>query len=297
VRPPSAVLVKFEGSQSMAKKLIALIAGAAALLIAAGAPVVALAGGGHSGGAPGCGCKTPPPPPPPPKPCGCNHPQPHTPPSINVIVKTNVSASASASASSSAGARVSGFGAVQGQTFGGGGGSSGIIPGSVSTVNLTVGGGDREAYEATRTRIEKVVIQAFCFDDKDVPHPASQVFADRDVDEAYEGEVYRCIAGSHMQVTIAQFRDKISFEGGRTLACQKGDALYHLPGHGAGTLECRPQKPARDCNERSLLRRFGAGIKVLTLVSTEKYTAYRESSHESDSVAMSFDGGVGGIAY
>ena len=30
-------------------------------------------------------------------------------------------------------------------------------------------------------------------------------------------------------------------------------------GHG-GRIECRAQKPARDCNERSLLRRFGAGI-------------------------------------
>ena len=253
----------------MAKNLIALIAGAAALLMVAATPVVALAGGGHSGGNAGCGCAKPPPPPPP-KPCGCNHDQHHRPPqpTINVVVKTNVEASASASASSSASARVSGFGGAQSFSGGGGGGSSGIIPGPVSAVNLSVGGEDREAYEATRTRIEKVVIQAFCFDDKDVPHPASQVTPDRDVDEAYEGEVYRCIAGSHMQVTIAQFRDKISFEGGQTLACQKGEALYHVPGQGAGKLECRPQKPARDCNERS---------------------------SEGATTAMTFDGGVGGM--
>jgi hypothetical protein len=283
----------------MAKNLIAMIAGAAALLMVAATPVVALAGGSHSGGGASCGCAKPPPPPPP-KPCGCNQDQHHRPPqpTINVVVKTNVEANASASSSSSASARVSGFGGAQAQTFsGGGGGSSGIITGPVSAVNLNVGGEEREAYEATRTRIEKVVIQAFCFDDKDVPHPASQVSPDRDIVEGYEGEVYRCIAGSHMQVTIAQFRDKISFEGGQTLACQKGEALYHTPGQGAGKLECRPQKPARDCNERSLLRRFGAGIKVLTLIYTEKYTAYRESSHESESVSMSFDGGVGGIAY
>jgi hypothetical protein len=281
----------------MAKNLIAMIAGAAALLMVAATPVVALAGGSHSGGGASCGCAKPPPPPPP-KPCGCNQDQHHRPPqpTINVVVKTNVEANASSSASASA--RVSGFGGAQAQTFsGGGGGSSGIITGPVSAVNLNVGGEEREAYEATRTRIEKVVIQAFCFDDKDVPHPASQVSPDRDIAEGYEGEVYRCIAGSHMQVTIAQFRDKISFEGGQTLACQKGEALYHTPGQGAGKLECRPQKPARDCNERSLLRRFGAGIKVLTLIYTEKYTAYRESSHESESVSMSFDGGVGGIAY
>jgi hypothetical protein len=261
--------------------LLGLIAGLGVWLMIAAAPAPALAGG-----AGGCGCK-PPPPPPPPKMCNCH---PVTPPSVNVNVNTNVNVNVQASA------RASAFGAAQ--TFvGGGGGSSGVITGPVTAVNLSVGGEDREAYEAMRTRIEKVVIQAFCFDDKDVPHPASQVAPDRDIDEAYEGEIYRCIAGTHMQVTIAQFREKISFEGGQTLACLKGEALYHIPGHGAGKLECRPQKPARDCNERSLLRRFGAGIKVLTLVYTEKYTAYRESSHQGAGVEMSLDGGVGGIAY
>jgi len=266
--------------------LLGLIAGFGVWLMVASTPNAAFAGGSH-----GCGCKPPPPPPPPP--CNCGHRTP--PPSVNVNVNTNVNVNVAASARASASA----FGGAQGQAFvgGGGGGSSGIIPGPVTAVNLEVGGEEREAYEAMRTRIEKVVIQAFCFDDKDVPHPASQVAPERDIDEAYEGEVYRCIAGSHMQVTIAQFHDKISFEGGQTLACLKGEALYHIPGKDAGRLECRPQKPARDCNERSLLRRFGAGIKVLTLVYTEKYTAYRETSHQGASVAMSLDGGVGGIAY
>jgi hypothetical protein len=268
--------------------LLGMIAGFGVWLLIASAPEAALAGGSA-----GCGCKTPPPPPPPP-PCNCDHNHGHTPPpSVNVNVNTNVNVAVAVSASASA------SGSAQGQAFvgGGGGGSSGIIPGPVTAVNLSVGGEEREAYESERTRIEKVVIQAFCFDDKDVPHPASQVAPERDIDEAYDGEIYRCIAGSHMQVTIAQFRDKISFEGGQTLTCLKGEALYHFPAKDAGKLECRPQKAARDCNERSLLRRFGAGIKVLTMVYTEKYTAYRESSHESSSVAMSLDGGVGGIAY
>ena len=110
-------------------------------------------------------------------------------------------------------------------------------------MNLGVGGEEREAYEAERTKIEKVVIQAFCFDDKDVPHPASQVAPDRDIDEGYEGEVYRCIAGTHMQVTIAQWREQISFEGGQTLACQKGEALYHSAGHGGGELDLPAADP------------------------------------------------------
>ncbi len=266
--------------------LLGLIAGFGAWLLIAAAPGAALAGGGS----PGCGCHHPPPPPPPPPPKVCNCTPHHVPPpNINVNTNVNVNVNANANANAFAGA--------QAFVGGGGGGSSGIITGPVTAVNLSVGGEDREAYEAMRTRIEKVVIQAFCFDDKDVPHPASQVSPDRDIDEDYEGEVYRCIAGTHMQVTIAQFHERISFEGGQTLACQKGEALYHTPGHGAGRLECRPQKPARDCNERSLLRRFGAGVKVMTLVYSEKYTAYRESSHQASSVEMSLDGGVGGIAY
>jgi hypothetical protein len=118
---------------------------------------------------------------------------------------------------------------------------------------------------------------------------------DREIAEGYEGEVYRCIAGSHMQVTIAQWRDQVSFAGGQTLSCQKGEALWHSAGQGGGRLVCKPQIPARDCNERSLLRRFGAGIKILTLVMTEKYQAYHEHSSAAATTAMTFDGGVGGM--
>jgi hypothetical protein len=268
--------------------ILGLIAGFGAWLLIAAAPASALAGGTA-----GCGCTPPPPPPPPPKPCNCTPTQNIVVPGVNVFVAPSVNVNVQTSASANA------FSAAGAQTIvsGGGGGGSVMGPGPVTAVNLSVGGEDREAYEAMRTRIEKVVIQAFCFDDKEVPRPASQVSPDRDIDEAYDGEIYRCIAGSHMQVTIAKFHEQVSFEGGQTLACLKGEALYHIPGHGAGKLECRPQKPARDCNERSLLRRFGAGIKVLTLVYTEKYTAYRESSHQSGSVMMSLDGGVGGVVY
>jgi hypothetical protein len=105
-----------------------------------------------------------------------------------------------------------------------------------------------------------------------------------------------------MQVTIAEFMEQISFSGGQTMICAKGEALYRSRGSAAdaGQLVCRPQKPARDCNERSLLRRFGAGIKVLTIVTIEKYQAFREESYTESSAAsytMSLDGGVGGTTY
>jgi hypothetical protein len=294
----------FDGGPVMAYRTTfkALIAGAGAWLAIALAPGLALAGGA------GCGCAKPPPPPPPQHNCGCNHNQQHhgnninqkVDVNLNVVTKVNVNTQVQSQVdvrtqvSNVLGAFVATQTAAQ-VTGGGGGSASYASPGAVTAVNLGVGAEEQEAYESERTKIEKVVIQAFCFDDKEVPHPASQVAPDREIGEGYEGEVYRCIAGTHMQVTIAQWREQVSFEGGKTLACQKGEALWHAAGHGGGQLICKPQIPARDCNERSLLRRFGAGIKIMTIVTTEKYQAYRERSSGATTTAMTFDGGVGGL--
>ena len=294
----------FDGGPVMAYRTTfkALIAGAGAWLAIALAPGLALAGGA------GCGCAKPPPPPPPQHNCGCNHNQQHhgnninqkVDVNLNVVTKVNVNTQVQSQVdvrsqvSNVLGAFVATQTAAQ-VTGGGGGSASFVSPGAVTAVNLGVGAEEREAYEAERTKIERVVIQAFCFDDKEVPHPASQVAPDRDIGEGYEGEVYRCIAGAHMQITIAPWAEQISFANGKTITCQKGEALYHVAAHGGGRLECRPQIPARDCNERSLLRRFGAGIKVLTIVTTEKYQAYRERSSGATTTAMTFDGGVGGL--
>ena len=273
--------------------LTALMA-AAGLCLAAAAPSSALAGGSGAG----CGCKTTPPPPPPP-PCNCSPPPG---PTINVP-GVNVSVAASVVVNTNVNVQTTANAEAASQTFSGGGGAAGGISPPVTNgiiQGMDVGAERRSAYEAMRTFYKKVVIQAFCFDDKMTPHPASQVTPDRDIDDAYDGELYRCIAGTHMQVTIASWKENISFAGGETLTCHKGEALYHVAGAGdghGGRLECRPQKPARDCNERSLLRRFGAGIKILTLMVTEKYTAYHEESSTSAATTMSLDGGVGGVAY
>ena len=291
---------------------IALISGIGLWLLAMAAPEAAFAQCCAPPAPPaGCNCSPPPccspPSPPPQQPPCCSPGHNINIPGVNVNVAASVIVNASVQANVRAGAGASS------QVFvGGGGGGGGIVAGAVGAIPaLNVEGmRQRTAYEATRSMYKKVVIQAFCFDDKEVPHPASQLNADRDIDDAYDGELYRCIAGAHMQITIAEWKERISFEGGQTISCQKGESLYHVAGsgsagaagggHGAGaTLQCRPQKPARDCNERSLLRRFGAGIKILTIMWTEHYTAYREESSSSSSASsgMSLDGGVGGIAY
>jgi hypothetical protein len=277
---------------------------------ALGLAVLALAGVAAAGG---CGCTPPPccapPTPPPPPHYPCCQPPGHTVniPGITINVGAtaivNVNAQASASGAASAGASA-GAGGSAGATvfYGGGGGGGGFatpgVAGFIQGLNVVGDATRRVSYESSRTVVRKVVIQAVCLDDKDVPHPASQTSPDRDIEDSFDGELYRCIAGARMQATIADYDGgEIRFDHGRVLACQKNEAIYHGPG---GAVECRPQKPARDCNERSLLRRFGAGVKILTMRVEEKYTAFREetqTSVTSTASAISLDGGVGGFVY
>ncbi len=221
--------------------------------------------------------------------------------------QSQASASASSNAQASSSAQANGYAlgnayanalaVTNASSFALGGGSNwSSSEGSSSYIpNLQVEG---EAPEARRICAEfratprVVAVQAVCLDDKAIPHPASQVIPDRDLLPAYEGEVFRCIAGTRMQYTLADYSGSADFARGQTVSCQKGDALYHSA---TGQLACRAQRPARDCNERSLLRRYGAGIKVIKM-GGQQCVAYRsESAQSSAPGAMLLDGGVGGI--
>ena len=132
-----------------------------------------------------------------------------------------------------------------------------------------------------------------------VPHPASRVRPDREVHGDYEGELYRCLSGTFLQMTWAEYQGEVRFDRGETMSCRKGEALWHGRG---GMVECRTQKSERDCNERSLLRRYGAGLKILTMVREETYTEDREEVIEEAGIAVSgatisLDGGVGGRVF
>jgi hypothetical protein len=71
-----------------------------------------------------------------------------------------------------------------------------------------------------------------------------------------------------MQVTLGEMKDgKPSFAAGETFSCQKGEALWHAPG---GKLSCKPQKAERNCNERSLLRKYGPGVKLVEVAQAKK---------------------------
>jgi hypothetical protein len=266
------------------------------VLMLVGLALGAAAGGGEAmaqccAAPPPC-CAPPKPPTPPPNPCNChqiNIPSVNVNVGATVVVNANSIAIAGATAGASAGASSQVY-------YGGGGGYWSVgesAPGMIQNLQVTGQGARRVSYQASRTRVKIMVIQASCIDDKLTPHPASQVTPDRDVEEGYEGELYRCIAGTHMQYTMAEYHGQVSFEHGQTADCAKGEALWRS---GSGQLSCRPQAPARDCNERSLLRRFGAGVKIIKIVTTETYTAYREESVQSASAySMTLDGGVGGM--
>ncbi|MNE04467.1 hypothetical protein D3C80_970010 [compost metagenome] len=263
-------------------------------------------------------CQPPPPPPPPPipgGPCGAGGCQPPSPPPISgcgprgcqppVVppccgsggnVNVNVNVNANATARAFAGAR-SGATVI----VGGGGGAYFNVdqPYPTTIQGLSVEGKTMEMvrvpYTASRRMEKRVVIQAVCIDDRAVPHPASQVRPGRDVAMDYEGELYRCIAGTKLQWTIA---DEAGGPG-ETINCNKREALWYGRG---GQLECRPEKQERDCNERSLLRRYGAGVKVLTMIREESYTEYREEMVETAGAVASgavimLDGGVGGRVF
>ncbi|MBO6765429.1 hypothetical protein [Maricaulis sp.] len=285
-----------------------LIPASAAFALLA-APAQAGGGGGSGGG----NCCTPPPPP-----TCCNHGGGHTVnvPNINIHggninvgvnvssrvnvitnVTTNVNASANANASAGAGA-----GAM---TFIGGGSYTPMTtaPAATAITGLNVVGLEEEYeyeyYEEERTRWveEWRVVRAVCVDDGGTPHPASRVDADERVGAAYSGEIYRCMAGTAMQVTIGwAIEGEYDWNDAATIACRKGEALRHEPG---GRLYCEAQEQRRNCNERSLLRRHGPGVKLVYMRREERYTErvrreVERERRERVSMTLMLDGGVGG---
>lgn len=221
------------------------------------------------------GCNpTPPPPPPPPSHC-CDRPvvvvpPPNVPPPNIVIVNAGARAQAQASATAIAVANVrTGDTIIRQNVVMQAGASAQVQSGAFAVLDATA-----QAQSVARDR--DLLIQAICYDAQGNPHPASQVFGGRDVANDYTGELYRCMSGTRMRYTF----DSRSYD------CEPGQALWY---EGA-RVECRTQIARRPCNERSLLRRFGPGDKVVRIRDTETRTTRTETTFNA---AMTMDGGVG----
>lgn len=206
--------------------------------------------------------------------------------SINVTV--NIEQNATAVANTSANASASGLSnAAAANLITGGGGGGGFFDsgpstsiGAITVIENTPAPPPppsiRKVCIAQRWVFATVAIQAVCLDDKGSPHPASQTGPDREVAPGFAGELFRCVAGSHMQyISVDYAGGPPSFDHGQTKVCNKGDSLWRSA---EGQVQCRPQTPARDCNERSLLRRYGPGIKVVKAAGAQVCSAWSDQT-------------------
>lgn len=101
---------------------------------------------------------------------------------------------------------------------------------------------------------ERVVeVQAACIDAQGAPHPASQTFGEREVPAEYDGELYRCLAGTHLRYDVDH----------TVRACAAGEALWL--GHGA--LTCRAAVAHPREHDRELLRQYRSGVKLVRLAA------------------------------
>ncbi|XBQ15155.1 MAG: hypothetical protein ABL308_09295 [Oceanicaulis sp.] len=215
---------------------------------------------------------------------------------VNSSVNVNVSASANAVATATAGSRA-GAGA---QTFiysGGGYVGGGYAPAATALTGLRLAGSAVEIVEEERTRLieEWRVVRAVCVDDSGTPHPASRPDPDERVHPDYDGEIFRCMSGTALQATLGWREDgRDAFDGGEVISCEKGEALRHGAG---GRLYCATEEARRNCNERSLLRLHGPGVKLIYLRYEERYMeSYERRTERSEvsSMTLMLDGGVGG---
>jgi len=221
---------------------------------------------------------TPTPPPPPQVTCCAPPvvvvPPPHVPAPNVVVVNAGARAQAQASAVAIAVANVQTGDTIIRQNM--------VVESSAQaqahTMSMSVAESAAEMVAHTFER--DLLIQAICIDDRGNPHPASQTFGSRDVADGYRGELFRCMAGTRMRYTV----------GGQSRDCEVGQALWYENRE----VRCATQIVRRPCNERSLLRRFGAGEKMVRVRETEMREVRREAVFTG---AMSMDGGVGGVSY
>ncbi len=217
---------------------------------------------------------------------------------VSTVVNANANADANSGASGNAGAGAGAGGGTTIISLGGGGAAIGAPPPATAINGLNVSGLTRiEVVEEERTRIleEWRVIRAVCLDDRGTPHPASRPDPEERVEEVFSGELFRCMSGTYMQVTIGWRIDGADvFDDAFTLVCSQGEALRHESG---GRVYCATQEPRRNCNERSLLRLYGPGVKLVYVRREERYTEMVEHRREivnTANMTLMLDGGVGG---
>ena len=141
-------------------------------------------------------------------------------------------------------------------------------------------------------------IHAVCVSADGREFPASHMVGDTWLDSSYEGEIMRCIPGSHLKVTIGDVVQSDQgmaglYERGQVLECDVHEALRHFKD---GMLKCAPALPVPDCTERTNLRRYGTGdlfFSYRASVCVSGGQISQRESRELDVTGMALEGGVG----
>lgn len=140
-------------------------------------------------------------------------------------------------------------------------------------------------------------IHAVCVSFEGREYAASHMIGDTWIDASYEGEIARCIPGSHLKVVIGDVLQSDqglagTYEHGQVLMCGEHEALRHYKD---GMVKCAPAIPVPDCTERTNLRRYGTGDFFFTFRTQVCVgeTRTSEAAESTEVSGMTLDGGVG----
>ena len=106
-----------------------------------------------------------------------------------------------------------------------------------TTVNNYYGGGEVSVEAQSRCEMQEATvvkaIHAVCVSEDGREFPASHMVRETWIDSSYEGEVARCIPGSHLKVTIGDVLQSDqgmagTYANGQALVCADHEALTHF---------------------------------------------------------------------
>lgn len=225
----------------------------------------------------------------------------------NITIEKNITINkgGSATATATASAAAQAFAGSRAGAFANAGAQGNVYYGSYSEENVYYGGVGGQigsiATTETCTMQEATVVKsihAVCLTPDGHEFPASHMLASTFIDSSYEGEIARCIPGSHLKIVIGDVVQSDqgmagTYGRGAVLMCGEHEALHHYKN---GMLKCEPAVPVKDCTERTNLRKYGSGDMFFTFRTMVCATAARSAQEQQRAVevgGMTLEGGVG----
>jgi hypothetical protein len=194
--------------------------------------------------------------------------------SANSVVNVNTSSGNGSFASSASNSSAGSFGTSSGFVE-----TPSMYVSDIGTIAVSAAEAPRECVYEQATVVK--ALHAICVAADGHEFPASHMVGDTWINNGYEGELARCLPGSHLKVVIGAVTQSSeglagSFSSGQTLECAPHEALRHFKD---GMLKCAVAQPVPDCTERTNLRRYGTGdmfISYRTKVCLQTHQEYSE---------------------